>query len=242
MAARWHAYPDAVAAGAACARHMLARLEEVLAARDYATLALSGGSNPRPLFEALAGGRFPWDKVHLFWVDERVVPPTDPASNYRLAAELFLMPAKVPQRNVHRIHGELMPEVAARRYAEEVRSFFGLGEGEMPRFDLAHCGIGADGHTASLFPGDPLTEDREKIAAAVHSEKVAHWRVTLLPGPLLASREIAVLVTGAEKADIVRRVIEGPCAPSRYPAQLLIMSGRATVFLDQAAATLLEGA
>jgi len=170
---QWHAYRDAKAAAQACAAFVAARLEEALSGKESATLALSGGATPKILFESLAARRIAWQQVHLFWVDERAVPPTDPQSNYKLAAETLLIPAQVPQRNVHRIHAELMPEVAARRYADEVRNFFGLEQGEMPHFDLIHRGIGPDAHTASLFPGEPMIDDREGIAAAVYVEKLA---------------------------------------------------------------------
>lgn len=237
MSARWFSYPDARAAAEACAHHILARLEDALSGRSYATLALSGGATPRPLFEILGASRFPWRQVHVFWVDERAVPPTHPASYYKMAAECFLLPARVPTRNIHRIQGELMPDVAARRYVEEIREFFGLEPGEMPRFDVVHRGVGADGHTASLFPGDPLVEDRENIAAAVYVEKLGQWRITLLPGALLAASHTVFLVTGADKADIVRAIFQQPYDPLRLPAQIASHLGRSvTWFLDQEAA------
>ncbi len=241
LTVHWQVYPEAVAAAAACADFMVARLEQALSLKDYATLALSGGTTPKPLFDRLASLRFPWHQVHFFWADERAVPPTDPLSNYKLAAEALLLPAKVPQQNVHRIHGELMPDVAARAYEREIRDFFGLESGEMPPFDLVHRGIGPDGHTASLFPGDPFLEDRERIAAAVYAEKVGQWRVTLLPGVLEAARETVLLVAGVDKAEPVRAIFNEPYDPKQYPGQLGMAQGRSvTWFLDQAAARLLE--
>lgn len=239
MDVRWYTSPDARTAAEACAQHLLARLEETLAGRDYATLTVSGGTTPKLLFEALAARRFDWNKIHLFWVDERAVPPSDPHSNYRMAAEAFLMPAKFPPRNVHRIHGEFRPEVAARCYATEIRDFFGLEEGEMPHFDVIHQGVGADAHTASLFPGEPLLDDREGIAAAVYVEKLSQWRITLLPGVLLAAKHTVLLATGADKAEAVRAVFHEPYDPRRYPAQMVSQQGRGVAwFLDQAAARL----
>lgn len=239
MGVRWYASRDAGSAAEACAHHLLARLEEALAGREYATLTVSGGTTPKLLFEALAASRFDWNKIHLFWVDERAVPPSDPNSNYRMAAEAFLMPAKFPHRNVHRIHGEFRPEVAARCYATEIRDFFGLEEGETPHFDVIHRGIGADAHTAGLFPGEPLLDDREGIAAAVYVEKLAQWRITLLPGVLLAARHTVMLATGADKAEAVRAILHEPYDPKRYPAQVVSHHGRGVAwFLDQAAARL----
>lgn len=152
-----------------------------------------------------------------------------------------MLPARIPRHNIHRICGELRPEVAARRYADEIREFFGLDAGELPHFDVVQRGMGADGHTASLFPGEPLIEDREGIAAAVFVEKLKQWRITMLPGVLLAARHTLMLVTGADKAPAVRAVFQEPYDPTRYPAQMASHHGRrVTWFLDDAAAGLLD--
>ena len=172
MSVRWHALPDATAAAEACAHHVTNLLEEVLSGQEFVTFAVSGGSTPKVLFEKLATAKIRWDHTHLFWVDERMVPPTDPASNYKLAGDYLIKPAHIPQRHVHRIRGEMAPKAAAARYVEEIRDFFGLEEGEMPCFDVVHRGMGPDAHTASLFPGDPLIDDRERIAAAVFAPQV----------------------------------------------------------------------
>ena len=241
MSARWHTYSDALAAAEACAHHVTALLEEVLSGQEFATFAISGGSTPRLLFEKLAATRFRWDRVHFFWVDERLVPPTDPASNYLLAYDALLHPAHVPHRQVHRICGELAPEVAARRYVAEIQDFFGLQPGELPHFDVMQRGMGPDAHSASLFPGEPLIEDRENIAAAVHVPKFGQWRVTLLPGVLLAAKHTVFLVSGADKAEAVRAVFKEEYDPKTYPAQIATHHGRGVVwFLDRAAAELLD--
>lgn len=241
MGVHWHASPSPNLAAEACAQHVLAVLEEVLSASEFATFAVSGGSTPRLLFEKLAASRFRWDRVHLFWVDERSVAPTDPASNYKLADDCLIHPAHMPPRQIHRIHGEIAPRAAAARYAAEIREFFGLADGEMPQFDLVQRGMGADGHTASLFPGEPLIEDREGIAGAVFAAQFNQWRVTLLPGALLAARHTAVLVSGADKAPAVRAVFHEEYEPLLYPAQLGARGGRDIEwFLDNAAAALLE--
>src|SRR5882672_6512873 len=172
MSVHWHSYPDARAAAEAAARYILVQLENALAGKEYATLAISGGSTPKLLFEQLVKSRYRWERVHLFWVDERAVPPTDPQSNYRLAEEFLIAPAHIPRRNIHRIQSELMPERAAERYVDEIRAFFNLEEGDLPRFDVIQQGMGPDAHTASLFPGEPLIEDRDHIAAAVFAAKI----------------------------------------------------------------------
>lgn len=241
MSVRWHTAPDAPAAAEACAHHVISILEEVLSGQEFATLAVSGGSTPRPMFEKLAASPFRWEHVHLFWVDERLVPPTDPASNYKLAEECLIKPAHIPQRQVHRILGEMAPKAAAARYAQEIREFFGLEDGEMPHFDLAQLGMGADAHTASLFPGDELIDDREGIAAAVFAAQHNQWRVTLLPGALLAAKHTVFLVSGADKAEAVRAVFREEYNPKEYPAQIASHHGRGvTWFLDEAAAKLMD--
>lgn len=241
MSVRWHSYPASEAAAEACAHHTLAILEEALSGNDHATLALSGGSTPKLLFQFLAAAKFRWDAVHLFWVDERCVPPGDAQSNFRLAEEHLIAPAHIPRRNVHRIHGELQPDKAAERYAAEIGEFFDLESGQLPHFDLIQRGMGADAHTASLFPGEPLIEDREGIAAAVYVEKLSQWRVTLLPGVLLAAKHTALLVTGGEKAEAVRAVFEEEYDPLKYPAQMISHHGRRVAwFLDEPAARLMS--
>jgi 6-phosphogluconolactonase len=241
MSAHWHSYPDAAAAADACSHHVIALLEEALSGQELATLAISGGSTPNLLFKQLADSHFHWDHVHLFWVDERCVPPTDPASNYKLANDNFIVPAHLPQRQVHRVYGELAPKVAAARYAAEIREFFGLEEGEMPHFDVVHRGMGPDAHTASLFPGDPLIDDRESIAAATFAETFKQWRVTLLPGALLAAKHTVFLVAGEDKQEAVRAVFEEEYDPKKYPAQIASHHGRGvTWFLDEGAAGLLD--
>jgi 6-phosphogluconolactonase len=241
MSVRWFTSPDAAGAAGACAHHVVNILEGALAGQEFATFAVSGGTTPKLLFENLIQSKVPWARVHLFWVDERCVPPTDPASNYRLVEESLIRPARISHQQVHRICGEMSPQTAAARYAEEIRDFFGLAEGEFPHFDLVHRGMGPDAHTASLFPGDPLVEDRERIAAATFVEKFQQWRVTLLPGALLSARHTVFLVAGVDKQDAVRAVFNEEYDPSRYPAQIASHHGRAvTWFLDEAAAGLLH--
>ncbi len=234
-------FTTAEVAAQACARHILQKLEEALAASRIATLALSGGSTPKLLFPLLAHAQFDWSSVHLFWVDERIVGPEDPLSNYCLAAAQFIEPARFPKNNVHRIQAELGPKKAARLYEREIRDFFSVDEGDLPRFDLIHLGIGPDAHTASLFPGDPLISNREDFVAPVRNpDVVPPDRVTLLPGVLLAARNTVFLAAGRDKADAVDHIFGAPDNPLRYPAQAITRMGRrVTWFVDEAAAALL---
>jgi 6-phosphogluconolactonase len=162
------------------------------------------------------------------------VPPDDNQSNYKLANETLLGPAKVSASNVHRIQGELDPKEAARRYVVQISEFF--GSTELPEFDLIHRGMGPDAHTASLFPGDPLIDDRTGIAASVWVEKMKSHRVTLLPGVLLKAHQTVLQVAGADKAEALFNVLRGPEDPKQYPCQLGTRgSDRAVWFLDKAA-------
>ena len=241
MSASYQTCQNAPAAAEACASQIVTLLEAALAGQELTTLAVSGGTSPKPMFDRLAASNLPWNRIHLFFVDERVVPPSDPASNFKMVNEHLILPARIPQPNVHRIAGELDPEAAAQHYAEQIRRFFGLRQGEPPRFDLVHRGMGPDAHTASLFPGDPLIEDRQGIAAATFAPQFRQWRVTLLPGVLVAARHTVLLVTGEDKQEALRSVIQGEYDPMKYPAQIGTRLGlNVAWFLDQAAAALIE--
>ncbi len=229
------------AAANGCAASLLDAIREVLAASPVARIAISGGSTPKLMFQVLAKTPFSWSQVHIFWVDERCVPPTDPESNYKLAAETFLQPAGVPSENIHRIQGELEPAEGAARYAEEIRIAFGLKNGELPAFDVIHRGMGDDAHTASLFPGEPLIADRTGISAGFYVEKMKMNRVTLLPGVLLAAKKTLMLAAGPAKAEPLFQVLRGPLDLFRFPCQLGTRNADNTVwFIDRAAAAKLS--
>ncbi|MBM3735033.1 MAG: 6-phosphogluconolactonase [Acidobacteria bacterium] len=228
--------PDAGKAAEACAHQVLFHLENALSANGTATFAVSGGNSPRALFECLVAARFDWSRVHLFWVDERCVPVNHPQSNFRMADQAFLIPARFPHRNAHRVYTELRPDRAAERYAEDIRAVFDINDGQVPALDLVHPGIGADGHTASLFPGDPLIADREVLTAAVYAEKLAQYRVTMLPAILVNAKHTVVYSPGADKAPVIRDVWEAPYDPVRLPAQLVRHSRQVSWFLDEPAA------
>lgn len=220
-----------------CASYIAGVLAEAANRTEYATLAISGGSTPKPMFAALAAAHLDWRNIHVFWVDERCVPPDDDQSNYKLAKEFLLSKANIPAENVHRVMGELPPEEAAARYTEEIERFFGLQSGETPAFDLIHRGIGSDAHTASLFPGEPLIAERGGIAAPVWVEKLKSHRVTLLPAMLQAARHTVVQAAGADKAEPIYNVLFGPEDPFAFPCQIATRgSERAVWFLDPAAA------
>lgn len=213
-------YPTAREAAEACGDRILALLNDARRTRGAATLAISGGSTPRLMFESMARREFDWNGVQLFWVDERIVPPDDAQSNYRMTRESLLSAIRIPAANVHRIAGELAPEEAAAAYVQEIRRVFGLDGNELPVFDVVQRGMGPDMHTASLFPGEPLIENRTDIAAAVWVEKMKQHRVTLLRGVLERARQTLCLVSGEDKAAALRNVLREPPDPMRRPSQI----------------------
>lgn len=231
---------DSKTAARDCAKAMLAIVDDALRTKGQACIAVSGGNTPAPMFDELAASGFDWSHVHLFWVDERAVPPTSGDSNYRVVNEHFLEPGHFPKKNVHRVHGEIDPDQAARRYRADIEDFFDLRSGQFPVFDAIHCGMGEDGHTASLFPGDAHIEDRNGLTAAVFAPKLPHWRITLLPGVLLAARNALILVAGPDKASVLKNVLDGEYDPWKYPVQLLAKEGaNVRWFLDESAASAL---
>ncbi|MBV9268893.1 MAG: 6-phosphogluconolactonase [Acidobacteriaceae bacterium] len=227
--------PEELADG--CASYIRGELERSISSKGRATLAISGGSTPKPMFQKLAKSGLDWWKVHIFWVDERCVPPDSELSNFRFAKENLLDLADIPNANTHRIDGELEPIDASRKYVQAIREFFRLSDGQLPVFDVLHRGIGPDAHTASLFPGEPLINDHSNIAANVWVEKLKMARVTLLPGVLERASRTVLQVANADKAEPVFQVLFGPEDPMRYPCQIAARgSDKAVWFLDEAAA------
>jgi 6-phosphogluconolactonase len=206
------------------------------------SLVLSGGSTPRQLYRLLAGpaarGRIPWDRLHIFWADERAVPPDDPQSNYRLAVELALGHLPIAERNIHRIRGEAGAKRAARDY-EKVLSSFARNDSRWLRPDLVLLGLGEDGHVASLFPGSAALGNRHQAAVAVRADYLGRPadRITLTPALLNGARHILFLVTGRAKREAVRRALSSPLDPLQVPAHALQpVDGEVTWLLDRAAA------
>jgi 6-phosphogluconolactonase len=202
------------------------------------SIALSGGSTPKKLYELLATpefrARLPWPSIHWFWGDERFVPANDPLSNYRMVWEALLAGAPVPEENIHRIPTEdLTPNEAAELYEGTLRLFHGskrLG-GTHPLFDINLLGLGEDGHTASLFPGHDVLNERTRWVAPVIGAKT-EARITLTYPALESSRYAAFLVAGAEKHDILARLMANDAA---LPSAHVKPTGKALVFADKAA-------
>jgi 6-phosphogluconolactonase len=220
-----------------------------VAKRGRFTVALSGGTTPAGLYGVLASDArlrdaVPWDRTQVFWGDERQAPSEHPESNYRMAREVLLSKVPVPEVNVHRIQGDL-PDAseAARRYEHDMRASLGLGEGELPRFDLVLLGLGADGHTASLFPGTEALQEKHHAATANWIDTLRSWRITLTVPAINRARAVMFLVCGEDKAEAVKSVLEKPRDSEEAPPARLVRlrSGTVLWFMDPAAAKLLDG-
>lgn len=209
------------------------------------SVALSGGNTPRALYSLLATDAYrtkiDWSKVHVFWGDERCVPPDDEQSNYRMARETLLLHVPIPQPNIHRIRAE-MPDhnVAAEDYEKQLRSFFQF-ESDLPRFDLILLGMGPDGHTASLFPGTAALQDTTHLVIANYVEKFGTFRITLTYPVINNAANILFLVSGADKAQVLKEILEGKNQPELYPSQKINPTNGTLRFLvDREAASMLK--
>jgi 6-phosphogluconolactonase len=197
--------------------------------RGRFTFAFSGGNTPRLVYARLASAgyieRIDWSRVEVFFGDERCVPPEDPQSNYHMARIALCDYVPIPAANVHRIHGEDPPEQAAQEYAHELERTFGgnASRGGPPPygFDLVLLGMGDNGHTASLFPGLAGVTESVRWVMSSYVEAVGMWRVTLTPVILNAAHHVAFLVAGADKAEMLSKVLEGPYQPVVLPAQII---------------------
>ncbi len=221
------------------AQQFVTLANQAIAARGKFTIALSGGSTPKGLFGLLASGAIPfipWDKIFFFWGDERHVPPNDPESNYRMANEAMLSKVPVPAANIFRIRAEEQDAaVAAHEYELTIQEFFALEPGEFPRFDLIHLGIGPDGHTASLFPGSTGLEEQSRLVIANWVEKFKTFRITFTYPVLNHAACVTFLVSGPDKAPILREILEIPA--SNFPCQRVRPTdGQLIWLLDRAAA------
>jgi 6-phosphogluconolactonase len=243
---KYYVESDAAALARRAAQYFVEMASEAAEAHGRARIAISGGSTPRAAFELLADPtqpwrtRMPWPELDLYWVDERCVPPGDPDSNYRMTREALLDRVPLRPEQIHRIEGELDPEAAAARYESELRSSFRLEGAERPRFDLVALGMGEDGHTASLFPRTDAIREMSRLVAVSHLPQSGAARITLTWPVINHARSVFFLVSGSEKAAVLREVLTGPRDPERLPSQLIWpASGILTFILDKTAAALL---
>jgi 6-phosphogluconolactonase len=227
----------------AAAREFVNLASQAVKDRGKFSVALSGGSTPRKLYSLLAEQTeaVPWDKSYFFLGDERHVPPDDPESNYRMVNEAMFSKVPVPPGNVFRIHAEKDAAVAAQEYEETLRGFFNLQADQFPRFDLILLGVGPDGHTASLFPGSDALNETKRLVVANWVEKFKTDRITFTFPVLNHAACVTFLASGADKASILREVLENPNA--NLPSQKVRPEdGRLLWLVDRDAAGLLGGA
>ena len=238
-------YPDNKSLTSSAADLIIELAEQAIAVRGRFTLALSGGGTPRPVYALLATAgyrnRIDWSKVWIFFGDERCVPPDDPQSNYLMVRTALLDHVPLLPDNIYRIRGEDAPENAAADYADKLQHAFGgnaVTGGPPPEgFDLILLGMGDNGHTASLFPGLAAVTETVRWVTALYVEVVGMWRVTMTPVIINAARQVAFLVSGPQKADMLQRVLEGPYQPLVLPSQIVKpASGELHWLLDQPAA------
>jgi 6-phosphogluconolactonase len=235
---------DEAAVAAAAARILTTLIAESIDAHPNAAVCMTGGRTAERLYALLADVRQPWraaidwTRVHLFWGDERHVPPDHPESNYGMAHRALVAHVPIPTTQVHRMRGELPDATrAAAEYEVELRDGFARAGRSDQRFDVMLLGLGEDAHIASIFPGSPALAETRARVAAVWAAHLNAWRITLTPSALLDARALLMIVTGTRKAEAVRVALEMPDDVSRWPVHLLRAAGdRLEWILDRAAA------
>lgn len=245
----YQVWPSSADLALASAKLFAAKISEAVTRRGIARVAISGGSTPQAAFKLLAdpalpfASTIPWDKLQLYWVDERCVAPENPESNYGVCKRLLLDQVAIPAGNVHRMEGELDPQIAASRYESVLRNSMKLEGAESPAFDLLLLGMGDDGHTASLFPHTDGLNEMGRLAIANHVPQKDTWRISLTWTVINQAAEVAFDIGGEAKASIVAEVFTGPRDPERLPSQLIRpTNGRLLLQLDEAAAAKLASA
>jgi len=232
-----HIYRDASAVSRALADIFVEISQTASADRGRFSVALSGGNTPRAAYELLAESPacddVCWSDTYVYFGDERCVPPDDSQSNYHMAQETLLSKVPLPPKNVHRMRGEVDPKQAAEEYARVLVDDLG----PTPQLDLVMLGMGPDGHTASLFPGNNPETDSDKLVRAVYAETQQMWRITLTPKVINAARNVVFAAEGATKAGTLAAVREGPYNPLQYPSQIVSpTNGRLIWLVDESAA------
>jgi 6-phosphogluconolactonase len=229
----------------AAARQFARIVIDAVNARKTCAVALAGGSTPRQLYRTLAESdafrsQLPWSRIEFFWGDERCVPPDHPDSNFRMASETLFSSAPVEPAQIHRVRAE-DPDVVivARQYEEEILT--GVAhDGGMPRFDLILLGLGADGHTASLFPGTTALTERHRLCVDTWVERLKASRITMTLPLINVARAVMFVVSGVDKAPIVRRVLQPDPVGPALPAQLVRPDGDLLWMIDEPAGSLLD--
>ncbi|MFP3874143.1 MAG: 6-phosphogluconolactonase [Thiohalophilus sp.] len=222
----------------AAARRWVKVAQESIRARNSFHVSLAGGSTPKPVYQLLQQEELEWDKIHLYWGDERDVPTDHPESNYLMVKEALIDHVPIPDDNVHPIRVQADIEKSVEEYRRVLDNVYRSPDG-LPCFDLVMLGMGDDGHIASLFPDSSALTVTNTPVVSVYVEKLDSWRVTLTYPVLNAARNLMLLVTGEAKAPIVAQALGGN-GDDKYPVQKLAPQGRAEWYLDQAAASQLS--
>jgi 6-phosphogluconolactonase len=238
--------PDGAALASRAAQYFAEKCSEAADARSRVRIAISGGSTPKTTFGLLGDPaqpwrkQMPWEKLDLWWVDERCVPPDDADSNYRMTREALLDKVPLKPEQIHRMEGELNPVEASEKYEMELRNKFELKNSDRPRFDVVQLGMGPDGHTASLFPHTAALHETSRLVTPNHVAQKDAWRITLTWPVINNATEVFFLIGGEDKAQILKEVLTGPHDTERLPSQLIAPAGGIlTLLLDKAAAALL---
>lgn len=217
----------------------LAEIKSAIAERGQCTLALAGGGTPKPLYEALATQDLPWEKIQIFWGDERYVPPDDSDSNQRMARQAWLDQVPIPVANLHPIPtDEADPAVAAQKYEQHLQAFFGIAPGEFPALDLIFLGIGNDGHTASLFPHTEALQVCDRLITV--GNKDGQPRITFTVPLINQARCVMFLVAGETKQPALEQIFAPEAEASDYPARFIQPTGKLLWLLDQPAGNRLK--
>ena len=228
-------FKDADELSRAAAELFVTLAVQAIRERGRFLVALSGGSTPMALYRLLAREPIDWTRIHVFWGDERLVPPEDAENSYGQAREALLKHIPIPTENIHRVASELDPVAAARDYASILREF-AAPPLDWPRFDLVLLGLGEDGHTASLFPGSPVDATEPVIAVTAQYQGRPARRVTLTPPVFNAARQVIFLVTGANKAVTLKGVFSDYNSSEQIPAKRIQPAdGQVTWLVDKAA-------
>jgi 6-phosphogluconolactonase len=234
-------FSDSTILAHAVVKHFIEQARTAVETKKRFSVALAGGSTPQLSYQLLTKPEYKsqvdWSKIHIFWGDERCVPPDDNQSNFHMASKAFLDKVPIPTSNVYRMEGERKPSVAANRYQDFLVDFFG----DNVQFDLVLLGMGADGHTASLFPGTEAVRKTSGFVTANYIEKLSTWRITLTPSAINNALNIAFLVAGGNKADTLHKVLKGKYIPDLYPSQIIKpLHGKLIWFIDKNASSLLD--
>jgi 6-phosphogluconolactonase len=214
---------------------VLEKLRAAIAERGIGTIALSGGSTPKPLYEAIAAQDLPWDKIHVFWGDERYVPPDHPDSNEGMTRKAWLDKVPIPAANIHSVPtSEADPTVAAQKHDQELQQFFQVKPGEVPTFDIILLGMGDDGHTASLFPHTEALQVRDRLVTV--GNKDGQPRITFTVPLINQARCVIFVAAGASKQAALAHIFAPSADDTAYPARLIRPQGELWWLLDQSAA------